>query len=305
MPKTIFITGTTSGFGKATVELFAAKGWNVAATCRRADMAGMFANLPNVRMYHLEVTDDAQVAQVATQVIADFGGVDVILNNAGYCLMGSLEGSSMAQIRAQFETNTFGVIAVIKAFLPHLRARKAGMIFNVSSASAIANYPFVAAYGASKWAVRGISESLFIELAPFGIKVKTIYPGLHSTSIFTKLDPAIGDGAAAYAPYLDNFLAVQSGVANGGSPQQVAQTVWDAVVKNNDKRDYLVNRDAKILAFLKRWLSDSQWKRMNLGSIMGKPSRMMLAIANWQINGTKPLDIVIDPKMTDVTDSKP
>lgn len=299
MTRTIFITGTTSGFGKATVELFAKNGWNVAATSRQPDMADVFAAYPNVKTYQLDVTDDAAVERVAAEAIADFGSVDVLVNNAGYCLMGSLEASTMEQVRRQFDTNTFGLIAVTKAFLPHLRARGQGMVFNVASSSALANFPFVSVYGASKWAVRGISESLFIELAPFGIKVKTIYPGLHATQIFTKLDNAVGPGREAYAEHMGNFLAVQGSVDRGGDSEQVARTIWAAVEKNDDRRDYIVNRDAKVLAFLKRWLSDAMWKRMNLGTILNPPSRALLAMTKWQINGAKPLSFAIDPRMTE------
>ena len=298
MTKTIFITGASSGFGKATVELFAAKGWNVAATYRNPTAVNMFAQLPNVKMYKLEVTDDAEVERVAQQAIADFASIDVLVNNAGYCLMGSFEGSTMQQIRRQFETNTIALIAVTKAFVPHFRTQKSGMIFNLSSASAIANYPFISAYGASKWAVRGLSETLAIELAPFNIKVKTIFPGFHATSIFTKLDAATGPGSEFYVKYMDNFRAIRNYVTKGGNPEQVAQTIWNAVEKNNNKRDYLVNRDAKILAFMKRWMSDKQWIKMNVGTIMNKPSKLMGAFANWQVNGTKGSVVAMDPKLT-------
>ena len=298
MTKTLFITGASSGFGKATVELFATKGWNVAATYRNPDAARMFEHLPNVKMYKLEVTDDAQVESVARQAISDFGAIDVLVNNAGYCLMGSFEASTMEQIRRQFETNTIAVCAVAKAFVPHFRTRSSGMIFNISSASAIANYPFISAYGASKWAVRGLSETLAIELAPFNIKVKTIFPGFHATAIFSKLDAAVGPGSEFYTKYMDNFRAIRNYVTKGGNPEQVAQTIWNAVQKNDSRRDYLVNRDAKILALMKRWMSDTRWIKMNVSTITQKPSKLMGAFANWQVNGTKESVVEMDPKLT-------
>lgn len=298
MTKTIFITGASSGFGKATAELFASHGWNVAATYRNPEAADMFRHLKNIKMYKLEVTDDREVSDVSKQTIADFGSIDVLVNNAGYCLMGSLEGSTMTQIRSQFETNTIAVIAVTKAFIPHFRTRNSGMIFNISSASAIANYPFISAYGASKWAVRGLSETLAIELAPFNIKVKTIFPGFHATAIFLKLDSAVGPGSEFYIKYMDNFRAIRNYVTKGGNPEQVAQTIWKAVQKNDSKRDYLVNRDAKILALMKRFMSDKQWIKMNVGTITHKPTRFMGAFANWQVNGTQESSVVMDKKLT-------
>jgi NAD(P)-dependent dehydrogenase (short-subunit alcohol dehydrogenase family) len=298
MTGTIFITGATSGFGLATVKRFAREGWKVAATYHRDEMAPALREVPNVSAYKLDVADEAQVADVLRRVMADVGLPDVIVNNAGYCLIGSLEGSSMAQIRRQFDVNVFGLIAVTKAFLPHLRARGRGMIFNVASSSALANYPFVPVYGASKSAVRGLSEALFIELAPFGIKVKTIFPGLHATKIFTKLDSATGSGHEAYAPYFRNFAKIQSESGGAGDPEQVATVIWDAVRKKDDRRDYPVNRDAKLLVKMKRVLSDAAWKKMNLGMIVNKPTRATLAMMKWQINGTKPLEFEPDPRLS-------
>ena len=188
MSKTIFITGTNSGFGKSMVELFASKGWNVAGTVRnKSEHQNLFKDLPNVKLYELEVTNYSQVEEVAKAVIADFKKIDAVVNNAGYCLIGPTETTTMQQIEEQYKTNVFGLMAVTKAFIPHFRENKDGIFINFASASARFNYPFIASYGSSKWAVRGISESLGIELSPFGIEVKTIYPGAHATKIFTKL----------------------------------------------------------------------------------------------------------------------
>lgn len=178
MSKTLFITGTNSGFGKATVEQFAKAGWNVAATVRDITThKDLFEDLPNVKIYSLDVTNEEQVNEVARQAISHFGKIDVVVNNAGYCLMGPTETSTMTQIKDQFDTNVFGVFAVTKAFIGHFRENKDGMFINLASASAQFNYPYIAAYGASKWAVRGLTESLGIELAPFNIQVKAHLSG--------------------------------------------------------------------------------------------------------------------------------
>jgi NAD(P)-dependent dehydrogenase (short-subunit alcohol dehydrogenase family) len=297
MPGTIFITGATSGFGLSTARRFAREGWTVVGTYRREQVAQALLDVPGVTAFELDVSDADQVQQVVDLVIAKIGVPDAIVNNAGYCLMGSLEGSSMEQIRHQVEVNFFGVIGVIKGFLPALRERGRGTIINVSSSSAIANYPFVSVYGASKSAVGALSEALYIELAPFGIRVKTVFPGLHSTGIFTKLESATGPGREAYARYFGNFAELQSR-GSAANPDQVAVTIWKAVSSDDDRRDYVVNRDAKLLMLMRSWVPDKIWKKMNVSLISAKPSKALLAVMGWQIHGTERLDFQPDPALS-------
>lgn len=272
MKKVLFITGTNSGFGKATVELFAARGWAVAATVRRKGRhPGLFENLPNVRLYELDIDDFARVGQVASAVIEEFRKIDVVVNNAGYCLMGPTETSNMDQIEQQFRTNTLGTFAVTKAFIPHMREAGGGIIINLASASALFNYPFVAAYGASKWAVRGMTESLGIELAPFNIQVKAIYPGLHATKIFTKLDHGITSDMPAwpaYKPYYDNFNSAQAAVQNAASPDRIARVIWRAATDPRGKLHVVAGRDAKVMALVKSLISTRGFQQLQARSIL-------------------------------------
>ena len=137
MEKTVFITGTNSGFGKAMVELFASQGWNVAATVRNTEAhPGLFDGMQNVKLYNLQLTNYEQINEVSKAVIAEFKKIDVVVNNAGYCLMGPTETTTMEQIENQFKTNVFGLIAVTKAFIPHFREKKDGLFINFASSSA-------------------------------------------------------------------------------------------------------------------------------------------------------------------------
>jgi len=297
-PQTIVITGTSSGFGKATVEHFAARGWNVAATVRRPqDHPTLFAQFPNVTLFPLDVTNQAQVDRLAAATRAAYGSIDVLVNNAGQLLMGPLETSTMEQIRAQYETNVFGLIMVTKAFIPLLRAQGYGMIMNVASASAKANLPFLAAYGSSKWAVAGLSEALAVELAPFGIKVKTIFPGAHATKIFTKIangltpDAVAAAAAVAYRPYFANFLAVQDGVSHVTSPRNVAHLIYRVARANSDQTDYLAGRDAVLQVLLRRLLPQRVFKRMLVSSILRPPPQLMLRLVGWLIGGTERVEV--------------
>jgi NAD(P)-dependent dehydrogenase (short-subunit alcohol dehydrogenase family) len=295
---TIFITGATSGFGLSTARRFAREGWSVVATYRREQATGPLLKIPGVTAFQLDVSDPDQIKHVVDCVIAEAGVPDVLVNNAGYCLMGSLEGSSMEQIRHQVEVNFFGVVGVIKAFLPSFRERGRGTIINVSSSSAIANYPFVSVYGASKSAVGALTEALYIELAPFGIRVKAIFPGLHSTDIFTKLESATGPGREAYARYFGNFAELQSRGGAAADPEQVAVTIWEAATRNDDRRDYVINRDARLLVLMRNWMPDKLWKKMNVSLISAKPSKALLAVMGWQIHGTEQLTFEPDPALS-------
>ena len=285
MAKTIFITGTNSGFGKATVEQFARAGWNVAATVRNLKAhAELFASLSNVALFELDVTNFVQVEDVAQAAIARFGTIDVVVNNAGYCLMGPTETSSMEQIKQQFDTNVFGLFAVTKAFIPHFRGNNSGMFINLASASAQFNYPFIAAYGSSKWAVRGMTESLGIELSPFNIEVKAIYPGLHATKIFTKLDDGGTAGNPAfsfYEKYFKTFLSAQESVPSVTSPTNIANEIFKAATNPKGKLHIISGGDAKLYAFLKKLMPERLFQKLQIRSMTQPLSSTELSFAKW------------------------
>lgn len=297
--KTIFITGTNSGFGKATVERFAQAGWRVAATVR--DLAahpGLFKDLPSVTLFALDVTDFAQVQAVADEAICQFGTIDVVVNNAGYCLMGPTETTSMEQIQQQYATNVFGVFAVTKAFIPHFRANNQGRFINIASASAQFNYPFIAAYGSSKWAVRGMTESLGIELAPYNIEVKAIYPGLHATKIFTKLDSASDAHHPAmrfYQKYFDTFNSAQTALTHATAPSNIANAVFTAATVSQGPLHIVSGGDARLYAFFKKILSQRAFQSMQTRSILQPLSKLEIAFAKWMFgSNTRPLEVVLD-----------
>lgn len=157
MNKVVLITGSSSGIGQAAAEVFAARGWKVAATAR--DVGSVHAR-ENVRAFSLDVTEVESVRATVAAVVRDFGTIDVLVNNAGYGLFGRLEGTSIEQLEAVFRTNVLGLIRVTQQVLPLMRERKSGTIVNVSSIAGRTATPFMTGYNATKFAVEGLSESL-------------------------------------------------------------------------------------------------------------------------------------------------
>jgi NAD(P)-dependent dehydrogenase (short-subunit alcohol dehydrogenase family) len=302
MRKTIFITGTSSGIGKSTVELFAKQGWNVIATVKNTYLqTNIFKNLPNVTVYELDVTNFEQVNQVSEMAIKKFGKIDVVVNNAGYCLIGPTETSTIEQIKKQYETNVFGVFAVTKAFIPHFRQYHEGMFINIASSSAQFNYPYIGAYGSSKWAVRGLTECLGIELAPFNIEVKAIYPGAHATKIFTKLDDGTEQDRSSfqvYKPYYKNFFSAQAAVSEVTAPENIANEIWKAVNNRKGKLHIVSGGDAKLFAFMKKILSQRAFQKLQIRSIRQSASKSEISFAKWLMGrNTAKLEVLIDENL--------
>jgi NAD(P)-dependent dehydrogenase (short-subunit alcohol dehydrogenase family) len=177
--KVWLITGCSSGLGRALAEAVSLQGHRVVATARDVSTLGsLAASLPdNVLPLSLDVTQAQQIKAVVQQAVDHFGRIDVLVNNAGYGLIGALEELSDEQIRANMETNFFGPVALLRAVLPMMRAQRSGHIVNVSAAAAINNYPGFSIYGAGKCALEGLSESLAAELKPLGVKVTIVQPG--------------------------------------------------------------------------------------------------------------------------------
>ena len=196
--KVWLITGCSSGLGRALAEAVALQGHRVVATARDVStLSSLAASLPdNVLPLSLDVTQAQQINGVIQQAVDHFGRIDVLVNNAGYGLVGALEEFSDEQIRTNMETNFFGPVALLRAVLPIMRAQRSGHIVNVSAAAAINNYPGFSIYGAGKCALEGLSESLAAELKPLGVKVTIVQPGPFRTEFVQRsLESAVNNDA--------------------------------------------------------------------------------------------------------------
>lgn len=258
---TVLITGCSSGFGQATAAHFLTRGWNVIATMR-TPQPRLFADNDRLLVTSLDVTKPENVSAAIAQGIAQFGKIDVVVNNAGIGMFGAHEVISDEVIREVFETNTFGVMTVDRAIAPHMRERRSGTIINVTSSVGIAPMPLVAAYTASKYAIEGFSESLAYELGTFGVRVKIVQPGLAPSTSFAANSGGRCDNLipAAYADITGRYLkSMQEYPTAYTSAEDVAEAVYAAATDGLDKLRYPAGADSLMLAELRRSLSEEEF----------------------------------------------
>ncbi len=248
MTKTIFITGASSGIGRATAHHFHERGWNVVATMRSPDRAAELANMDGVLVTRLDVLDAGSIASARAEARSRFGSVDVLLNNAGYGAYGPLEAFPMERIRRQFDTNVTGLLAVTKAFLPDFRAQRSGVIVNVSSIGGQMTFPLGTLYHGTKFAVEGLSEALHYELEAFGVRVKIVEPGMIRTDFAGRsFDFCNDDSLTEYQGTVQKLFAYWSEVgANASAPEVVAEVIWTAAHDESDALRFRAGADAEV-----------------------------------------------------------
>jgi NAD(P)-dependent dehydrogenase (short-subunit alcohol dehydrogenase family) len=247
MTQTIFITGASTGLGRAAAALFAARGWKVFATMRNPDAAGDVAQTPGVTVLKLDVRRPDQIAEAARNALSR-GPVDVLFNNAGYGLAGAFEGASDDQLVDEIDTNLLGVMRVTQAFLPAMRERRQGVILATTSIGGLVTFPFNSVYHATKWGLEGWSESLAYELAPFGIRVRTIAPGGIATDFAGR--SLVRTTHPAYAEPMEKVIAAFSNPerrARASSAEQIAEAAYEAATDTSDRVTFVAGEDAKTL----------------------------------------------------------
>lgn len=227
-----FVTGTSSGFGRAIAEDVLARGGRVVATARdpRA-LDDLVARAPDrVLPLALDVTDRAAIARAAAAALARFRRIDALVNNAGYSIVGAVEETSDAELRACFEPMFFGPVALTRALLPHFRERRAGTIVQITSVGGLVTSPGFGPYCAVKHALEALSESLAAELAPFGVRVLVVEPGAFRTSLFGGAFRAM-PATEPYASTVGPIRAWSTDLAGkqAGDPAKAARAIVDAV----------------------------------------------------------------------------
>ncbi|HTL09978.1 MAG TPA: SDR family oxidoreductase [Chitinophagaceae bacterium] len=243
MNKTIFITGASAGLGKAAAKLFQRNGWHVIATMRQPEKETELVQLKNVTVLPLDVTDKARV-EGAIQHIVHHHSVDLVLNNAGYGLIGVLEGFSDEQLTRQINTNLLGAIRVTKAFVPYFRERASGMFINITSMFGLVGHPTCSVYAATKFALDGFSESLAYDLAHFNIKVKVIAPGGIKTDFAGRsMDSSQHDAYQKLIEKVSEGYSAET-IEQFSTAEAIALVIYEAATDGKDQLRYIAGADA-------------------------------------------------------------
>jgi NAD(P)-dependent dehydrogenase (short-subunit alcohol dehydrogenase family) len=278
MNKTVLITGCSTGFGLASAKHFAAQGWNVIATMRTPSQVPELAALPQVLVTRLDVQDRASIESALKAGAGRFGGLDVVVNNAGFGLHGIFEATPREKILEQFEVNVFGVMDVIRAALPYLVQRGGGTLVNVSSGAGIFTLPMISLYCASKFALEGFSEALAYELTSQNVRVKLVEPGgVVDTQFVTR---SAGEQAQTAPParYADFVRATEAIFAQlrhdraGATSEDVAKVIYEAATDPGSRLRYVATEGIQPLVKMRRETSEEAYLAFMRERFLPKPS---------------------------------
>jgi NAD(P)-dependent dehydrogenase (short-subunit alcohol dehydrogenase family) len=264
--KVAIVTGSATGIGFETALHLARNGFYTYATMRNLQKASQIDKISKTEhlpldVIQLDVTDNISITKAIDKVIAERGRIDVLINNAGYGLIGSIEDMSVEELKAQFETNFFGVFRVTRAILPHMRQQYSGTIINISSIAGHIGFPLYSAHVSSKFALEGLSESMVYELQPFGIKVVIIDAGPTNTNFKSKIAARAAEKESPYHTMTQLTVKAIEGMVRGGGgihPHEVAKVIIDAINSSEHKLRYIVGKDAEELIEDSKRLSEQE-----------------------------------------------
>ncbi len=274
--KVAVVTGSSSGIGYETSLILARNGYLTYATMRDLEKSVTIKSVATkerlpLRVVQLNVTEEGSIMDAVHSIITDVGKIDLLVNNAGYGLNGAFEELAMEEIKAQYETNLFGVIRVTQAVLPIMRKQKTGIIVNISSGAGRFGYPGGSAYVSTKFALEGLSESMAYELEPFGIKVVLVEPGVIKTNFVNSMvaSKKSQDPNSPYAQFMQNVAtSFQHMIEGGASSDVVARVVLKAVTSENPSLRYLAGKDVETWMEGKRNMSDDEFFKMMKQNLM-------------------------------------
>lgn len=276
------VTGSSSGIGLETSLLLARSGFHTYATVRNIDRAHQLVDIVKkeknklpLEVLPLDITEDNSVKSTIDKILEESGRIDVVVNNAGYGLIGALEDIPMEQVKAHFDTNLFGPIRVMQNVLPIMRKQRSGTIVNISSMGGRIAFPLSSTYSGTKFALEGVTDSLGYEVEQFGIKVILIEPGVVRTN-FAKSMKKIGKTKNPNSPYA-KLLEIREATrkerleSSSVTPDEVAKVVLKAITSPNPDARYVVGDDAARLLESKNTMTDSEFKKLMMRNFFGKP----------------------------------
>ena len=254
----VLITGASSGIGQSTARLLAKQGFSVFGTSRKP--SGIDA-IPGVEVLPLDVRLDESVDACLEAVLKQAKRLDIVINNAGYELGGAIEETTLEEVKAQFETNFYGVVRMIKAVLPIMRRQGKGQIINISSLAGLATVPFLGVYSASKFALEGYTERLRHEVKPFNVQVSLVEPGFIKTNLAGNRQ-YVANQISEYNPWRQRaFEAMGQYEEKAPEPTLVAECVLHLIKNKSPKLRYRVGKDVTSTNRLRRFLPESLFER--------------------------------------------
>ncbi len=272
MSNTILITGSSTGIGRATVRKFQQEGWNVIATMRNPEKETELNKLERVLVTKLDVQQLDSIDSAIKAGLDVFGKIDVVLNNAGYGLMGTFESTKRESVNRQFGVNVFGLFDVTRAMLPHFRANKSGLFINITSIGGKITFPVSSMYHATKFAVEGFSESLQYELASIGVGVKIVEPGGVATDFGGRsMDFQHDNALTEYNPFVAHVMPIYQGMMapeRMSAPEVIAKVIYTAATDGKDQLRYRAGDDAGQILTARENMPDAEFFGMIKG-IMG------------------------------------
>jgi len=265
MEKVALVTGSSSGIGFETSLALARKGYFTYATMRDTNKATKLLDIAkkeNLKLVTipLDVDKEDSIKNAVSKIESEKGRIDVLVNNAGYLLFGCIEDISVDELKAQFETNFFGIVRMIQQVAPIMRKQNSGIIVNLSSLAGRIGFPGTPAYISSKFALEGLSESMRYEMSPFGIKTIIIEPGVIKTNIFSSMK----NTTKPDSPYKEISEKVEKGIKMmgelGTDPKDVANTITKAIEADDPLPRYIVGNDAAMFLEAKKMKTDSEFE---------------------------------------------
>jgi short-subunit dehydrogenase len=276
MHRVALITGCSSGIGYETALMLARNGVHTFATMRNTKKSDSLQELIReekltLNILELDVNDDASIENTIDRIKNETKRIDVLINNAGYGLIGFFEDLTLHEIRNQFETNFFGVLNITKKIIPMMRLQKSGTIINISSGAGQVGFPGISAYVSSKFAIEGFSESLMYELFPFGIKVVIIEPGVSKTNFFRNciVSKQSMKKSSPYSRSLDKiYRNIELMQEHATPPIDVAKVILQVLGDIQPRQRYIVGNDVAMILEAKKNLSDIEFKKMMMQNII-------------------------------------